>query len=446
MVARLHRCGGCQGDLFRDFAFNGTMATWRSSIRWKSTASSDDEVESDFDEDALDDTRDWRRQMYSKTRRRSSVRPYSHIADRKSKTGRGRKHSGEDNDIKYYRKAVDRDRDNASPPSWKSHKPKPQRRRSSVRSQGHGKHRDRKPFATHSRGSNARRRPSYLIESERIKESVAEVDEEELIRKTIGRIPSILEEDFSSQRSRSTSGGSSFRQRLRSRAKEKERRKQREKILEKNKAMQRDISNSLTELMTVNDLQHFSTARFDTIITCCKYSRGFPNMANPTRLEVYDIFKSDKYSSEGAEEIADALLENNAGLRRLEFRDCYFNDADCAKLMKAIRKNNTIKLKTLRFDGNTVGNEAAEQIAIWLENATGATTLGLSRTSLTFTGVKLIARAIEMNAIKLRKSFEIMELDEKDDLSDDAIDLLLDSLDAVDADLKIISRKRRRRV
>ena len=53
VVARLHRCGECQGDLFRDFAFNGTMATWRSSIRWKSTASSDDEVESDFDEDVL---------------------------------------------------------------------------------------------------------------------------------------------------------------------------------------------------------------------------------------------------------------------------------------------------------------------------------------------------------------------------------------------------------
>ena len=42
-----------------------------------------------------------------------------------------------------------------------------------------------------------------------------------------------------------------------------------------------------------------------------------------------------------------------------------------------------------------------------------------------------------MNAKKLQKSFEVMELDEKDDLSDDAIDLLLDSLDAVNADLKL---------
>lgn len=434
------------GDWLDEFSAGGNMATWRSSISWQSAISSEDEVESDFDEDGLDNTRDWRRQMYSKTRRRSSVRSYSHIADHKGNARRGRKDSGENEDIRYYKKAVERDRDNASPPSWKSHKPKPQRRRSSVRSQRRGKYENRKPFATHTRGSNARRRPSYLIESVRIKESIAEVDEEDLLRKTLGRIPSILEEDYSSKRGGSTDGESSFRQRLRSRAKEKELRKQRQKLQEKHNAMQRDVSNSLTELMTVNDLEHFSTARFDTIITCCKYSRGFPNMANPTRLEVYDIFKSDKYSSEGAEEIADALLENNAGLKRLEFRDCYFNDMDCAKLMKAIRKNNTIKLKTLRFDGNTVGDEAAEQIAIWLESATAATTLGLSRTSLTMTGIKLIARAIEMNAKKLQKSFEVMELDEKDDLSDDAIDLLLDSLDAVNADLKIISRKRRRRV
>ena len=50
--------------------------------------------------------------------------------------------------------------------------------------------------------------PSYLIGSERIKDSVAEVNEK--VMKTLGRIPSILEEDFSSQVG--LNGESSFRQ------------------------------------------------------------------------------------------------------------------------------------------------------------------------------------------------------------------------------------------
>ena len=98
----------------------------------------------------------------------------------------------------------------------------------------------------------------------------------------------------------------------------------------------------------------------------------------------------------------------------------------------------------MRFDGNEIGNEAAEQIAIWLENVTNLNTLSLARTSLKMTGIKLISRAIEINNAKLKKTFDILELDERDDLSDEAIDLLLDALDSVDAELKIMKTKMRR--
>ena len=126
-------------------------------------------------------------------------------------------------------KSGDRDRDNAIPPSWKSHKAKPQRRRSSIRSQRRAANMTTESLCHPQSGVKCSgRRPSYLIESERIKDSVAEVDEEEMILKTLGRIPMILRRTFS-QRS-GAQWGKLFRQRLRGRAKEKEMRKQRQKM------------------------------------------------------------------------------------------------------------------------------------------------------------------------------------------------------------------------
>ena len=446
------------------------MASWRSSISYVQNDCDSGEDDDEFDEfediNRRRDSNNWRKEMYKKTRRRSSIQANNFVSStttysqsyknnkrmNNNNRRRSRKFSEDSDDIDYYKKSIYRDRNNASPPSWKQEKPKPKRRRSSIQQYSSTKSSSssRKKVVSHNRGSNGRRRPSYLIESKRMMDSAREVDEEEQIRKTLGRIPGILRDGnrsngyYGNSRGRGRSYEDGYTGNLMERVKMKEKKKMRDKILSSKKDIKREVSDSMTDLMTVNDLEHFSTARFDTIITCCRYSRGFPNMANPTRIEVYDIFKSDKYSSEGAGEIAEALTENKAGLRRLEFRDCYFNDSDCAGLMKAIRDNKTICLKTLRFDGNTIGNEAAEQIAIWLENVTKLNTLSLARCNLTMTGIKLITKAIEINEANLTKTLDIIELDERDKISDDAIDMLLDAVDLVEAELKIVKSTMRR--
>ena len=96
-------------------------------------------------------------------------------------------------------------------------------------------------------------------------------------------------------------------------------------------------------------------------------------------------------------------------------------------------------LETLRFDGNCIGDSGAKAIAKWLRESQVVVELGLVNAGLTDKGALKIADALDLNESLDR--FECMELSNKDNLSDDTLDELLDVLDSVGGTLKIAKTK-----
>ena len=216
---------------------------------------------------------------------------------------------------------------------------------------------------------------------------------------------------------------------------EKQKRLESERV--KKDIMKREAAASISELMLVNDRKHLNSSRLRTVIACFRHNRGFPITANPTRVVVTDVFLSGKYSLEGARDIADSIRENKAGLKRLEFRDCHFNEKAVCMLMDAIINNETVKsqLHTLRFDGNDIGLGGAKALGKWLEESDTAIELGLCDAGLTDVGATFIAEGLDMN--ETLETFEVLELAPSDHLSDEVLDDLMDVLDSFGAEIVV---------
>ena len=167
-------------------------------------------------------------------------------------------------------------------------------------------------------------------------------------------------------------------------------------------------------------------------------------MSNPTRIEVTEVFLSDKYSKEGAQNLSSILYNNKVGLKRLVFSGCHFGPDSVVTIMEAITTNKNIlkNLESLRFDDNCIGDQGANAIASWLRKSQVAVELGLVDAGITSKGALEIADALDLN--ETLDTFESMELSEEDNLTDDALDELLDVLDSVGGTLKIAKGKKRK--
>ena len=313
------------------------------------------------------------------------------------------------------------------------------------------------------RSANQRRRPKVVMDSQNLASELQSISDRDSdsgssndddvskgrgssFRRGLQRLPQILRGRNSATTKKVSSRSSIYEEtvytrRLVDEMEAEEREKQEKEKLKKAKQIMRDAAGSIDDLGMVNGRLHLNTARWRTLTSSLRHGRGFPNMSNPTRIEVTEVFLSDKYSAEGAQHLSEIFLASKVGLKRLEFKGCYFDPDSVTTIMEAIMGNANIlnNLETLRFDGNCIGDSGAKAIAKWLRESQVVVELGLVNAGLTDKGALKIADALDLN--ESLDTFECMELSNKDNLSDDTLDELLDVLDSVGGTLKIAKTK-----